>query len=140
MKKSKLKVDYTYDFGLLGISSIIKPHKLAWHLNQELKIKLIRKDDLLVLNKHKESCFYTHYLFETVLTTIRIFRNKPNEPESPKWVLVPEHPHCDYIIMFKSDQSDFGNRLLKTIKDIVSVEWVAFLPLAALKSKDNFIF
>ena len=109
MKKSKLKVDYTYDFGLLGISSVIKPHKFAWHLNQELKIKLVRKDDLLVMNKQKESCFYTHYKFETLLTTIRLFRNRPNEPESPKWVLVPEHPHCDYIIMFKSDKTEFGN-------------------------------
>jgi hypothetical protein len=140
MKKSKLNVDYSYDFGLLGIASIIKPYKLAWHLNDELKIKLIKKEDLVVVNKLKEQCYYSNYLFETLLTTIRIFRNKPNEPESPKWVLVPEHPHCDYIVMFKSDKADFGNRLQKTIKDITSVEWVAFLPLAALKSKDNFIF
>jgi hypothetical protein len=140
MKKSKLNADYTYDFGLLGISSIIKPYKLAWQLNQDLQIKLVKKEDLMVVNKLKESCYYSQYLFETLLTTIRIFRNKPNEPESPKWLLVPEHPHCDYIVMFKSDQPDWGNRLQKTIKDIPSVEWVAFLPLAALKSKDNFIF
>ena len=140
MKKSKLKADYTYDFGLLGISSLIKSYKLAWHINEALHIKLLRKDDLLVVNKQQEPCYYTHYKFETVLTTIRIFKNRPNEPESTKWVLVPEHPHCDYIIMFKSDRPDMGNQLLKTIKDITSVEWVAFLPLAALKSKDNFIF
>ena len=140
MKKSKLKIDYNYDFGLLGIASVIKPYKFAWHLNQELKIKLIKKEDLVVPNKLKEPCHYSSYLFETLLTTIRVFRNKPMEPESSKWVLVPEHPHCDYIVMFKSDKNDLGNRLQKTIKDIPSVEWVAFLPLAALKSKDNFIF
>jgi hypothetical protein len=140
MKKSKLKTEYLYDFGLLGISSIIKPHKLAWQLNTELSIRLVRKDDLLVMNKSDQPCYYANYLHETLLTTIRVFRNKPNEPESPKWVLVPEHPHCDYIIMFKSDTPDLGNRLHKTLKDIASVEWVAFLPLAALKSKDNFIF
>lgn len=140
MKKSKLTVDYSYDFGLLGIASTVKPYKLAWQLNQDMQIRLIKKEDLMVMNRLKESCHYTHYLFETLLTTIRIFRNKPNEPESPKWVLVPEHPHCDYIVMFKSDALDFGNRLQKTIKDIPSVEWVAFLPLATLKSKDNFIF
>ena len=110
MKKSKLNVDYSYDFGLLGISTIIKPYKLAWQLNHDLNVKLVKKDDLMVMSKVKTSCFYSHYVFETLLTTIRIFRNKPNEPESPKWVLVPEQPHCDYIVMFKSDQSDFGNR------------------------------
>ncbi len=140
MRKTKLKVDYAYDFGLLGISSLVKPYKLAWHLNKELKVRLIKKEDHLVNNRQNTPCFYTHYSHETLLTTIRLFRNKPNEPESAKWALVPEHPHFDFILMFKSDEKDFGNRLQKTLKDILSVEWVAFLPLAALKSKDNFIF
>jgi hypothetical protein len=140
MKKSKLKVDYSYDFRLLGISTMIKPYKLAWQLNKELNIRLVKMVDHAIHNKNNELCYYTNYLHETLLTTIRLFRNKPNEPESPKWVLVPEHPHCDFVIMFKSDEAELGNRLQKTLKDIVSVEWVAFLPLAALKSKDNFIF
>ena len=91
-------------------------------------------------NKDKESFYYTYYLFETLLTTVRLFRNKPAEADASKWALVPEHAHCDYILMYKSDDAALGNRLLKTIKDIPSIEWVAFLPLAALKSKDNFIF
>jgi hypothetical protein len=140
MKKSKLKVDYTYDFELLGISTLAKAHKLAWQLNQDLALNLVKQADYQALNKNGEPCFYSHFLFETVLTTIRLFRNKPNEPESPKWVLVPEHAHFDFIIMFKSDDDTFGNRLQTTLKNIPSVELVASLPLAALKSKDNFIF
>ena len=102
MKKSKLKVDYEYDFGLLGIATLVKPYKLAWQLNKELNIRLVKKEDHAIHNKNNEVCYYTNYLHETLLTTIRLFRNKPNEPESPKWVLVPEHPHCDFVIMFKS--------------------------------------
>ena len=140
MKKSKLQVDYAYDFGLLGISSLIKPHKLAWHLNNELNIRLVRQNEHQVNNKQNEPCFYANYLYGTQLTTIRLFKNKPNEPESPKWLLVAEHAHCDFIVMFKSDDPELGNRLQEALKNIVSVEWVAFLPLATLKSKDNFIF
>jgi len=140
MKKTKLKNDFNYDFELLGISSLIKPYKLAWHLNKELNIRLVRMDDHQVYNKQNEPCFYVNYLHETLLTTIRLFRNKPNEPASSKWMLVPEQTHCDYIIMFKSDDKGLGNKLQKTLKDIVSVDWVAFLPLPALKAKDNFIF
>jgi hypothetical protein len=140
MKKSKLKVDYTYDFGLLGISTLAKPYKLAWQLNQDLSIKLVKQPDHQALNKNDEPCFYSHFMYETVLTTIRLFRNKPNEPESPKWVLVPEHAHFDFIMMVQSYDDDFNNRLQRALKNIPSVELVASLPLAALKSKDNFIF
>lgn len=140
MKKSKLKVDIAYDFGLLGASSLLKPYKLAWHLNQALNIALVKRADHQVHNKNGEACFYSHFHFETLLTSIRLFKNKPNEPQAPKWVLVPEHAHFDYIIMYKSDDESFGNRLHAVLKNIPSVELVASLPLAALKSKDNFIF
>ena len=140
MKRNKLQTDYQYDFGLIGISSLIKPHKLAWQLNKDLKIRLVKKEDHQVNNKQNVPCFYANYLYETLLTTIRVFRNKPNEPESPKWLLVAEHQHCDFIILYKSDDPEFGNRLLEVLKNIVSVDWVAFLPLATLKSKDNFVF
>jgi hypothetical protein len=140
MKKNKLLADYAYDFGLLGISSVIKPHKLAWHLNGQLNFKLIKKQDHQVNNKQNTPCLYVNYLHETLLTTIRIFKNKPNEPASPKWALVAEHAHCDYIIMYKSDDDKLGNRLHGALKNIVSVDWVGFLPLASLKSKENFIF
>ena len=140
MKKSKLKVDYTYDFALFGISTLLKPYKLAWHLNQDLNVALVKQADHQALNKNNEPCHYSHFHFETVLTTIRLFKNKPNEPESPKWVLVPEHAHFDYIMMVQSDDDEFNNRLQQVLKNIPSVELVASLPLAALKSKDNFIF
>lgn len=140
MKKSKLKFDYAYDFSLFGVSTLAKPYRLAWQLNQDLDIRLVKQPDYQVLNKNGEPCFYCHFMFETVLTTIRLFRNKPNEPESPKWVLVPEHVHFDFIIMLQSSDEDFNNRLQRAIKNIPSVELVASLPLAALKSKDNFIF
>lgn len=140
MKKATLKVDYTYDFGLLGISSVVRPYKLAWWLNKELNVRLVRIDDHQVDNKLEESCAYTHYLHQTLLTTIRLFKNKPNQPESSKWALVPEYPSFDFIVMFKSDDLDLGSRLQSTLRNIVSIELVAFLPLAALKSKDNFIF
>lgn len=140
MKRSKLPTDYQYDFGLIGISSLLKPHKLAWHLNKDFDIRQIKIEDHQVNNKQNVPFFYSNYLHKTLLTTIRVFKNKPNEPDSPKWLLVAEHPHCDYIILYKSDDKELGNRLLEVLKNIVSVDWVAFLPLATLKSKDNFVF
>jgi hypothetical protein len=105
-----------------------------------LNIKLMKQPDHQLLNKNGDACFYSNFMFETVLTTIRLFKNKPNELESSKWALVPEHAHFDFIMMVKTDDDVLGNRLQSTLKNIPSVELVASLPLAALKSKDNFIF
>jgi hypothetical protein len=42
MKKSKLLIDYEFDFELLGLSASAKGYKLAWELNQVLGIQLVK--------------------------------------------------------------------------------------------------
>jgi len=42
--------------------------------------------------------------------------------------------------MAQGEEYTQHNRLQEVLRNIPSVELVAFLPLAALKSKDNFIF
>jgi hypothetical protein len=43
-------------------------------------------------------------------------------------------------MMVQSGDETKSNRLQELLRTIPSVELVAFIPLAALKSKDNFIF
>ena len=73
MKKSKLVIDYEFDFELLGIISSAKGYKLAWELNQALGIQLVKQPDLVVgfkNNEEKSFSFYAHrdtvQSFETV--------------------------------------------------------------------------
>ena len=60
--------------------------------------------------------------------------------DTAKNLLVPEFPHLDFILMAEGDEHMEINRLQELLHNIPSIELVAFLPLAALKSKDNFIF
>jgi hypothetical protein len=140
MKKRRLEVDYSYDFELLGISTSAKGYKLAWDINQLLGIRLTKVDDLVFDQKNNTQSSYTCFACESVASKFKLFRNRPNENDSSKVLLVPEFPHLDYIIMTQGEEYTKHNRLQELLRNIPSVELVAFLPLASLKSKDNFIF
>ena len=139
MKKNRLEIDYSYDFELLGLTSSTKGYRLAWELNQSLSARFVKQPDLVIQVTAKKQLSYSHFLHQTSLNTLRLFRNKPNEQESTRNLLVPEHTHFDFILMVHGEEND-SNRLQEELKKISSIEWVAFLPLDALKSKDNFIF
>jgi hypothetical protein len=140
MKKKRLEIDYSYDFTLLGIISAIKGYKLAWEINQAFELQLTRQADLKISDKKNAAFHFAHFIHQSESLTMRLFRNKPLEDEPQTTRIVPEFPHYDYILMVQSDDATKSNRLQEVLRTIPSVELVAFIPLAALKSKDNFIF
>jgi hypothetical protein len=140
MKKKKLEIEYTFDFELLGIISSAKGYKLAWDINAALASRLVKQKDLLIQLKGNTTASYSYYSFENEVNTLKLFRNKPNEAELVKNLLVPEFPHYDYIIFTRGEEHHRSNRLQELLRNNPSIELVAFIPLDALKSKDNFIF
>lgn len=137
MKKNRLEIEYSYDFELLGLTTSAKSYKLAWEINRVLQIHLVRKPDLTI-QLRSGALTYSVYEHEGPVTTIRLFRNRANETES-KNLLVPEYPHGDFILMIQGEEPG-SNRLREELRNIPSIELVAFIPLDALKSKDYFIF
>jgi hypothetical protein len=139
MKKKRLDVEFSYDFELLGVHSSARGYKLAWEINKALEVELLKKPDLKITDKTGEYNF-SHFAWQATVNTIRLFRNKSNESDASTLLLVPEHPAVDYIVYAQGDEQMKGKRLHELLRNIPSIEWVAFIPLAALKSKDNFIF
>jgi hypothetical protein len=140
MKKKRLDVEYSYDFDLLGIASSAKGYKLAWEINQVLNIKLTKQEDLIIYQKPDQSMTYSYFSYESLPNKLRLFRNRCNENDTAKDLLVPEFPHMDFILMAQGEEHMQHKRLHELLRNIPSVELAAFLPLAALKSKDKFIF
>jgi len=140
MKKKRLEIEYSFDFELLGIISSAKGYKLAWDINAILQSRLIRQKDLSVQVKNNEKVTFPHFSFENEVNILKLFRNKPNEPELVKNLLVPEFPHYDYVVLNQGEEYRNSNRLHELLRNIPTIELVAFIPLDALKSKDNFIF
>lgn len=141
MKKNRLDIEYTYDFELLGLISSAKGYRLAWEINKLLDVRLIKQSDLVIHQKNKVDLSYSYFASGgNGANRLKLFRNKPSEMDAAKHLLVPEFPHLDFILMAEGDEHVEINRLQELLNNIPSIELVAFLPLAALKSKDNFIF
>ena len=140
MKKSKLVIDYEFDFELIGIRSSAKGYKLAWEINNQLGIHLIRQPDLSVGFKKGEERKFSFYAHETRLNRLKLFKNKPVDADSGKYFLIPEFHHFDFIILIQMDDQAQRDTVLEQLKQISSIELSASIPLEGLKSKSNFIF
>jgi hypothetical protein len=140
MKKKTLDIAYSYDFDLLGIISPLKGYRLAWEINNWLGVKLIKEKDLLISFKGGLEANFSYFSHQGEANVLKLFRNKPQESDSIKNVLVPEFSHFDFILLTQSDDPGKINRLQELLRSIPSVELVAFIPLNVLKSKDYFIF
>ena len=138
MKKNRLEIEYSYDFELLGLTTSAKSYKLAWELNRTLHVRLVKQPDLVV-QARAHFLTYSVYMHESPVNTLRLFKNKSNEAEQSRNLLVPECPHGDYILMIQGEELQ-SNRLREELRNIPSIELVAFIPLDALKYKDTFIF
>jgi hypothetical protein len=140
MKRSKLIIDYEYDFDLIGLSTFLKGYKLAWQINQVLHINLVKQADLAVGFKNNEEKTFSFYAFEGVHNRLKLFKNKASENEPGKYFLIPEFPHYDFIILAAMEEQYSHQELVTLVKTIPDVQLVAVIPLEGLKSKSNFIF
>lgn len=140
MKKNRLDIEYTYDFELLGLISSVKGYRLAWEINKLLGVRLVKQPDLVIHQKSKSITSYSYFASGGIINRLKLFRNKSNENDTVKNLLVPEFQHLDYILLTEGEEHVEINRLQQLLRDIASIELVAYLPLATLKSKDNFIF
>lgn len=140
MKKSKLVIEYDFDFEVFGIISSSKGYKLAWEINKRLGVHLIKQPDLAVGFKNKVDRGFPHYSYETQLNRLKLFRNRPVEGQRGKYFLVPEHPHFDFIVLSHMTEMRTHHTVPDVLKQIPSVELVAPIAMDALKSKTNFVF
>ena len=139
MKKSKLVIEYEFDFRLWGITTAARGYKLAWDINQLLGIRLIKQPDLVVGFRNNEEKSFSFYAYETALNRLKLFKNRPADQEAGKYFLIPEFPHFDFIILAAMEETH-TQHLIQLIRSVPSVELVASIPLTGLKSKSNFIF
>ena len=124
----------------MGVTTAARGYKLAWELNRQLGINLVKQPDLVVgFKKEEEKCF-SYYAHETPLNRLKLFKNKASENEPGKYFLIPEFPHYDFIILAAMEEQYSHQQMISVIKTIPDVQLVTAIPLEGLKSKSNFIF
>ena len=138
MKKTRLNIEFSYDFWLFGVSSSIKFFKLAWAINNKLGIQLVRHSDHLIVNRDSQSVAFGIYKCGEDGCRIELFRNRSLDHD--RSFLLPEFNHFDYLIKVDSSLQSFSKEeILKELKDVQWIEYIAALEVNDLKSKDNFL-
>ena len=140
MKKSKLIIEYDYDFELAGIVSTARGYKLAWEINHNLGIHLVKQPDLIVGFKNQIEKQFSYYAFETRLNRLKLFKNKPVDYSEGNYFLVPEFPRFDFIILAASEEPGYFTSVMNLLKELPSIELIASIPTESLRSKSNFVF
>ncbi len=140
MKRTKLIIDYEYDFRLIGLTSFLKGYRLAWEINQLMGVTLVKQPDLVVGFKNKDDKSFAYYAFERPNNRLKLFKNKASENDPGKYFLIPEFPHFDFIILAAMEEQYSDQQLINLLKNIPDVQLVASIPMEGLRSKSNFIF
>ncbi len=142
MAKNKLEITYDYDFSLFALNANVKAYKLAWSVNNQLKIDLSKKDNIELSFTAGRNLSIVNYLDQDTYRTIRLLRNRAEESEGQfDAFIVPEMKNFDYFIVLENESSTFDeNVFFSKIKEIPFVQFATKVNIESLKSRDNLIF
>ncbi len=162
MGKYTLKIEYDYDFVLIGISSHEKDYRICWALNQALGLDLTKGESLEIkakkqntpsffsLFKYENTVEFMEYFVISNLSENKLYTSKDNtlfgkgvkESDSTEnGILIPEHKQmtCFFVIRGEMEEEKM-EELVQKIKEIDIILAVVSIDVRALKSKTNLIF
>jgi len=140
MRKRKLQVAFDINFNVWGMVTATKDYKLAWQLNQNFNIQLVREEDLVISFVLKKNIVVSHFKYETEYTTIRLIKNRGIDFNEAKY-LIPELNRFDYfILIYGQDFFMKENKIEMLLKSVTGVDFILKVDTNKLKSRDNLIF
>ncbi|SFB44017.1 IPExxxVDY family protein [Algoriphagus aquimarinus] len=140
MKKAKLLIEHTYDFELLGLVSPVKDYKMAWLINRDLDLNLIKFDDLELEFMTLPSLKISQYFLSLPHGFVQLLKNKALNSTNQVSYLIPELKTMDYFLLvqdetFQISINTFANQLAKNRY----IQNVMKLDVTKLKSKENLL-
>lgn len=162
MGKHTLKIEYDYDFVLIGISSHEKDYRLCWALNNVLELELTKTESLEIKSKKEDTpSFFSLFKYEneaefkeyfvlsnlsenkhSVLKEDTLFNKRSKESSSAeKGILIPEHRQMNYFFIIRGEITDReAEKFIKRINSIDMILTAVQIEPNELKSKANLIF
>lgn len=137
--KTRLHIDYDYEFCLIGIVCSEQDYRLCWALNSALNLHLAKTEE-------HEAEFSKHSLFsyakEELFREYFLLANKGESfPQGGEYYqLIEEHKHLDYFLIIKGSlEEEEKKHITELIKkqDIVSAAYL--IDVISLKGKQNLI-
>ncbi len=142
MKKNRLITSFDFDFSLLAIVSQLKEYKLAWIINQELGIKLVKQHDEIFHFLGNEKLCISNYLYQTEHSSIRLIINRSREEFCASMqLLIPELKQFDFLMLIEGFEDTLVVQEVRdSLKNINGIQMINQISVDQLKSRDNLIF
>ncbi|SDD10823.1 hypothetical protein SAMN04488104_101518 [Algoriphagus faecimaris] len=140
MKKVKLQFDHIYDFEILGLMSPVKEYKMAWLINRELELDLIKTEDLEIEFVSGPMLKISQYFLSLPHGYVQLLKNKAVNSTHQVAYLIPELKYMDYFLLvqdhtFLIDINTFANKLAR----VSFIQNVMKLDITKIKSKENLL-
>jgi len=140
LSKQTLKIEYDYDFSLLGIVSPEKIYRLCWILNQELPFNLSRISDLEIFSRDSTGTqYFSRYANNNTHNNegcIYLLANK----NSGRYI-IPDRKEADYFLILNGDDIQENiDSVLNKLKLINTIQAVYKIDPNTLNAKENLIF
>jgi hypothetical protein len=140
MKKTKLIIEPTFDFELIGIAAPVKDYKMAWLINRVLDLDLVRADEIHIEFLSSSKLEISQYFLSLPHGYIQLLKNKAINTSQQLAYLIPELRNLDYFLLVQDQthQTDIA-----TFIDVLSVnpfiQSVVRLDVSKIKSKENLL-
>jgi len=140
MKKTKLVIEPTFDFELIGLAAPVKDYKMAWLINRDLDLDLVRADEIHIEFLSSSKLEISQYFLSLPHGYIQLLKNKAINTSQQLAYLIPELRNLDYFLLVQ-DQTHQTN--IATFIDVLSVnpfiQSVVRLDISKIKSKENLL-
>lgn len=136
--KYNLTLEADYNYNMIGICSHHSDYRLVWGLNELLKLKLIKAENLFDV-QHKKNGLSKHNYFtqrdEEEMLDYYLIKNKAEGK-----FLIPEKQQIDYFLFLVNNQVIDADDWLQKIKSLSSVLTAFLLDPTEFSSTENLIF
>lgn len=140
MKRTKLLVEPSFDFELLGLVSPVKDYKMAWLINRDLNLDLVRSDDVKIEFVSSPRLEISQFFLSLPHGFIQLLKNKALNTSQQLAYLIPELRNLDYFLLVQDQTQQFS---ISTFVDHLGknplIQSVVKLDVSKIKSKDNLL-
>ncbi len=140
MKKVKLQIEHTYDFEVLGLVSPVKDYKMAWLINRQLDLDLIKWEDLEIEFLSDPQLKISQYFLSLPHGFVQLLKNKAINSQNQVSYLVPELKTMDYFLLVQDQTFQISiNTFANKLAEIPFIQNVMKLDVTKLKSRENLL-
>ncbi len=136
-KKLSLKIDFSSEYCLIGISCHLKDYRLTFFLNDKLNIKLRRIDDFIQAGPDNKDLNYSLYYFPCT-DTKNNYCLISNHHEDGK--LIPALKTIDYFLLIENEIHDsLKKEVISKAKSIPNVLLAYEIELSKIKNINHLL-